>query len=268
MKPLAIAILVGFVVGSASGQGTDLRGIEELNLLRPHLMETCALVREDPRFWPVRSFPHGPLGLEVRRGTAPESERLRNIHIGMAAAACGVPKEMVTIYFFCGPDCPRNRRDHLVRQLAKVRDAVAAFNALRGVRLVSVWAPRGEVRVNDVFVLDGKVREAIPSPKMGLVPSGEWRSWRGLAAYLSTIGIREADIQALETRMLDIGLSAFVRSAGQVRAVAVGVSDNESGLLFVAHGGLAPRVGEVRPDGSRYEVVEEISKGVFFYETT
>ena len=268
---VAIALTVPLVVISAGvvmAQPAQPRGLDELRKLIPHIKEACAPVLDAPGLWPLRVFPYGPLSLEARKASPTEAGDLRNFHLGVAAAACGVPSEAVTSHFFCGPECPKNRRDHLVSQLTKVRAAVSRFESLRGVNLVSIWAPRGEIRVNDVFVLGKTVEEAIPSPVMGLVPSGQWRAWSGLASYLATIRVEESDIRGLDSSMREIGLSAFVREKTQVRAVGVGLGDNESGLLFLGNGGVKPVVGKTRPDGSRYQFVEEVSKGVFFYETT
>lgn len=244
------------------------RGADELTHLIPHIKDTCALVREEPRLWPLRVFPYGPLSLETRRATGSEAETLRNIHLGIVAAACEVPNDAVTRHFFCGPECPKNRRDHLVGQVAKVRSVIARFEPLRGVRVVSIWAPRGELRVNDVFVLGGVVQEAIPSRSLGLVPSGDWHAWTSLGSYLVTLKVQESDIRAIESNMRDIGLSAIVRDATGIRAIGVGLGDNESGLLFLSKGRVRPQVGKMTPDGRRYQFVEEISKDLFFYETT
>jgi hypothetical protein len=69
-----------------------------------------------------------------------------------------------------------------------------------------------------------------------LVPSGDWRPWRDLPAYLATLGVKEAAVNDLVSQMLDIGLSAILREPASTRAVGVGVGDNESGLLFVECG--------------------------------
>jgi hypothetical protein len=82
----------------------------------------------------------------------------------------------------------------LARQLTAVRALAASFQKLVGLRILAVWAPKGELRVNDVFQMTGVVREAIPSPTMGFVPSGDWKPWPSLAAYLDTIKLPEATL--------------------------------------------------------------------------
>jgi hypothetical protein len=254
----------------AAGDQVASRARDELQHLLPHIEEVCEPVRQDPGLWPLRSFPYGPLGLEIRKAkNAGEADSVRNFQLGMAAAACGVPQQRVTNYFFCGPACPQNRRDHIVKQMGKVRKTLVAFESISEIRLISIWAPKGEIRVNDLYVIGGVAREAIPSPEMGLVPSGRWRNWPSLASYLTTKKVQEKDVIAITEQMRDVGLSALLKDAAGARAVGVGVGDNESGLAFITpKGGLPPRVGIVLPDGRKYSIVEEVEPGVFYYETT
>ena len=264
-----IALFVPMI--AAAGQGTDsieVPGGDELKHLIPDIKTACALVRENPSAWPYRSFPYGPLGLEARKAGAEEAAKIRSFHLGLAAAACNIPLEKVTAAFHCGPDCPRNRRDHLVKQLPDLRAAVASFEKVPALRLLSIWLPRGELRVNDVFVLDGQVREAIPSAKNGLVPSGNWKPWKNLEEYLAGIHVSDQAVSDLTERMYGAGLSALIREKSATRAVGVGVGDNESGLLFLHSGKPAPRVGEIRRNGSKYTIVEEVGPGVWYYETS
>jgi len=134
--------------------------------------------------------------------------------------------------------------------------------------MVSIWAPVGEVRVNDVFVVGEQIREAIPSPKLGLVPSGEWKLWASMDAYLSTIDTKKAAVDELVQGMRGIGLSALIREAFQIRLVGVGVGDNESGLLFLRDGSKPPKVGDDRSDGRSYVMVEDVAPAIMYYETS
>ena len=244
-------------------------GGAEFDHLIPHIEAACAIVREKPDIWPYRAFPYGPLGLEIRKAKTPaDADRMRGFFLGAAAGACGIPEDMVTAYFFCGPACPGNRRDHLVRQLAAVRALKKDFERLPSARLISIWAPGDEFRVNDVFYMDGKTREAIPSPVMGFVPSGDWKAWPSLAAYAQRIGIPESKIRDLTRQMQEIGLSALIRDKPGLRLVGVGIGDNESGLIFPRPDAARPRVGAQWPDGRKYAIVEEVALGVFYYETT
>ena len=166
------------------------------------------------------------------------------------------------------PSAPKTAVIILSSSFRKYRTAVASFDGVPTIRLISIWAPQGELRVNDVFVLGGHVREAIPSTKLGLVPSGNWKQWASLEKYLATLQVPQAAVNDLAQQMLAIGLSALVRETFQTRLVGVGVGDNESGLLFLRAGASPPRVGDVRPDGNTYTLVEQVDPGVWFYETS
>ena len=246
----------------------EVPGGEELKALIPDLKAACAMVRANPEVWPYRCFPYGPLGLEVRKASAEEGLKIRNFYLGVAAAACKIPLEKVTAPFECGQECARNRRDHLVKQLPQLRAAVAAFEKIEGLRLLSIWFPKEELRVNDVFVMEGKVREAVPSAKLGMVPSGSWKPWESLQAYLTTLKTTEDRVRNLAEQLRNIGLSALVREKSATRVVGVGVGDDESGLLFLRPGAPPPRVGDARRDGSRYSIVEKVGPDLWYYETS
>jgi len=261
-------LALAFLVARAGNGAQPVPGGEEFEHLVPHIMAACAPVRAQPALWPIRSFPYGPLGLQVRQASAAEADEIRSFHLGVVGAACGVPEEAITGSFYCGPECPRSRRDHLVRQLDKVKALTTTVESNPRIALVSIWAPKGELRVNDVFVMDATVREAIPSAKLGLVPSGNWRKWQDLRAYLATLNVTETAVNDLVSQMLSIGLSAVVRDRMYTRAVGVGVGDNESGILFQHPGGTTPRVGEAAPDARQFRIVEQVEPGVFYYETS
>ena len=251
------------VIGQAPPGGA------EFDHLIPDLNAACAVVRETPGIWPYRAFPYGPLGLEIRKAKSPaEADLARGFHLGVAAGACGIPEDQITAYFFCGPACPGDRRNHLVGQMAAVLALKKDFERLPKARLVAIWAPGDEFRVNDMFFMGGKVREAIPSPTMGFVPSGDWKPWPSVGAYAQRLGLPESRIRDLTRQMRDIGLSALVRDRAGLRLVGVGIGDNESGLIFPRPGVPRPRVGAQWPDGRKYAIVEEVSTGVFYYETT
>jgi len=162
---------------------------------------------------------------------------------------------------------PANRRDHLVQQLSAVRALAASFESLRPVRLLALWAPKGELRVNDLFLMANQAREVVPSPKMGFVPSGEWKPWASLGAYLASIQVPEASVLSLSHQMLAIGLSALIREPSGVRFVGVGVGDNESGILILSPRTASPQVGAQWADGRTYAIVESIAPDVYYYET-
>lgn len=264
--PFLAVVLTFGMVSSADAQTSQREA--ELRKLMPHVTDACAVVKTTPQIFPYRSFTYGPLGLEVRKANSPaEAGSLRNFYLGVVASACGVGAEDVTAHFFCGPDCPANRREHLARQLPAIRGLAASFRKLIGLRILAVWAPKGDLRVNDVFQMTGVVREAMPSPTMGLVPSGDWKPWPSLAAYLNTIKLPEDTVARLTQQMLAIGLSALIREGADIRLVGVGVGDNESGLLLTARRTLTPQVGARLPDMKTYSIVERLAPDLYYYET-
>ena len=264
--PLLVVVIALGMVGSADAQTPQQEA--EFRKLMPHVADACAVVKTTPQIFPYRSFTYGPLGLEVRKATSPaEADSLRSFYLGVVASACGVGAEDVTAHFFCGPDCPTNRREHLARQLTAVRALAASFRKLIGLRILAVWAPKGELRVNDVFQMRGVVREALPSPTMGFVPSGDWKPWPSLAAYLNTIKLAEDTVASLTQQMLAIGLSALIREGADIRLVGVGVGDNQSGLLLTASRTSVPQVGARLPDMKTYSIVERLAPDLYYYET-
>ena len=123
-------------------------GGDEFEHLMPHITQSCVVVRETPGIWPYRSFPYGPLGLEVRGAKTPaEADRIRNFFLGAVAGACGIPPDQVTGYFFCGPQCPANRRDHLLGQLPAIRSLARDFGDLERGKTDLNHPPRESLRV-------------------------------------------------------------------------------------------------------------------------
>src|SRR5881397_1374388 len=103
---LSIFLLVGGIRNSlaSGGRNSVPPGGDEFKHLVPHINEACAVVREDPSIWPYRSFPYGPLGLEVRKAkNQAEADQTRNFFLGIVAAACKIPSSQITAHFFCGP---------------------------------------------------------------------------------------------------------------------------------------------------------------------
>jgi hypothetical protein len=265
-RPRRSGILL-VLAATAAGAETSPREVEFQKLI-PHVTDACAVVKTTPGIFPYRSFPFGPLGLEIRRAASSEdADQLRNFHLGVVAHACDIAPEHVTAHFFCGPQCVSSRKAHLAAQESKMRALAADFEKLTPLRLVAVWAPKGEMRVNDVFLLSGTAREALPSPVMGFVPSGEWKSWPGLAAYLATLEVSEDRVLALTDQMLAIGLSALVRESASIRLVGVGIGDNESGVILTRPGTPAPKVESTLPDHKTLSIVEKIGPDLYYYET-
>ncbi|WP_419569873.1 hypothetical protein [Rheinheimera sp.] len=246
----------------------NFRGESEYRLLITHLMDTCEVVRANPAIFPYRTFTFGPLGLEVRKASnATEANELRNLHLGATAHAYRLQAERITDYFFCGPLCSPSRKAHLIRQPERFRTLAQRFTEIDGLQLLSVWAPKDEVRVNDLFVLSGTAKEAIPSAEMGFVPSGVWKKWPSLTAYLDSIAVTEAQIDTLTAEMRDIGLSALRREKEGIRLVGVGVGDNESGVLLLKAGANRPKLSQPLADLKQLSILDRVADDLYYYET-
>ncbi|WP_337881265.1 hypothetical protein [Rheinheimera sp.] len=244
------------------------RGEEEYRLLIPHLMDACEVVRANPAIFPYRTFTFGPLGLEVRKASnATEANELRNLHLGATAHACKLQAERITDYFFCGPLCAPSRKAHLIRQPERLRTLAQSFREINGLQLLSIWAPKDESRVNDLFVLSGTAKEAIPSAEMGFVPSGVWKTWPSRAAYLDSIAVTETQIDELTAQMRDIGLSALRREPEGIRLVGVGVGDNESGVLLLNAGASRPKLSQPLTDFKQLSILDRVADDLYYYET-
>jgi hypothetical protein len=240
-------------------------GEAEMAALAAFVETTCAPVRDAPQMFPFRAFPLGPLSVEVRKAaSAAEARERRDAHLDVVAGACGLEPGEVTTPFQCGASCVAGRRAHLVSQLAAIRTVAEGFRRTK-LQRIAVWAPRGELRVDDVFVMDGKAHEAVPSPTLGLVPSGVWKELPSLAAWLDARDVEESTVRELADGMRGLGVSSVTREGGRLRVVGVGIGDNESGLLL--GDGAPPAAGSVAADGRRYETVERVAPDAVFYET-
>ena len=253
--------LIAMLLVSAGAPANDA----EVKRVTQFVEEVCAPVKETPEMFLFRAFPLGPLSLEVRRAATPEeAKELRNVHLGIVAGACGLEADEVTEPFACGPECVTGRRQHLVSQLTRLRTVAEGFRRT-SLKVLAIWAPKGDLRVDDVFVLDGVVREAVPSAIHGFVPSGEWKDLESLDAYLGPRKVDGGAVLELADGMRGMGVSALVREGDRLRVVGVGIGDNESGLLLGA--GSEPGVGSLAADGRRYQVVERVAPDAVFYET-
>jgi sulfur relay (sulfurtransferase) DsrC/TusE family protein len=161
------------------------------------------------------------------------------------------------------------RRDVLKGRINLIKNIVTKFGRLQDVRVLAQWGTPDEVRVNNVFHWHGETKESIPSREMGLLPSDEWKVLGSLALYYKEHNINPAELNSILQSMQELGLAALVKTnAGQIEAIQTGISDNESGLLFLPPEASKPKVHEHVPNGREYVYLEELEPGVFYYETT
>jgi hypothetical protein len=214
-------------------------------------------------------LPFAPLDLQVGKASNAEAAALRNMYLGIAGAAFGVDAAKLTASFHCGPECTAGRRRELEEKLPKIDELVSRFRKLQGIDVVSVWGIHEQYRVNDFFKIGTQMNFTSPSPTMEFVPSGSWKPVADLETYLAPLKVPADAVHEIHSELAALSLAAIVREAdGSIRVVRIGISDNESGLHFPVSGSETLKLGDKLPDGRDIEVLEEVRKGVVFYETT
>lgn len=219
----------------------------------------------------IKAFgPYGPLFLEVRdSATTDESEVLKNFYLGIVGYYFEIDPSVHANVFHCGPTCTRQRADTLKSALAAIVRFVDDFRSHPSLYILSHWGNSREFRINDAFVFRGSVRENIPTPTFGFVPSSNWKEWENLEAFAQTISIRLDVLDGLVMKLKDLPVLAIVRDPnGDIRVVGSGLSDNQSGLLFNFDDAGVPQVGATTSDGNTIKVVEQFDDGIYYYETS
>jgi hypothetical protein len=244
------------------------RAEKEFNAAVLNAAAICQTVAGNVTQFQRAALPYGPLDLQVRNARGDEGDRLRNLWLGVAGAACSVDVAKLPKNFHCGERCLFSRRADLARKLPVLRAIVKDFRAARNVRILAQWGP-GEWRVNDLYRMrGGGLNEARPSEVMALVPSALWTRWDGLDAWAKKSKVDARKVEDLLARLGAVAVAAVVRDGGDVRVIRIGIGDNESGLLFQADGAKPPKLGDTLPDGRTYVAIEPLAPGVVFYETT
>lgn len=213
--------------------------------------------------------PFAPLDLQVTRGRASDASLLKNFYLGVCGAALQIDTARLAGAFHCGPGCTARRRAHASDRLGQLAELVRTLRKTKNVGLIAQWGRPGSFRVNEMFKLGSWVREAIPSPKFGLIPSGEWNEYATVELYFSTRGIDGPATLALVHQAEELGVGAVARlTDGAVAVLIVGLGDNLSGVLFQEPGQSAPQPGEQLQNGVEYKVVLKLKPGVYYFETT
>lgn len=235
-------------------------------------LETYAkrVTRSDERAFVTATSAYGPLDLQVTKGQGEEARRLKNMYFGIAGAASELPLDVVerwAVTFGRETDRPRTRK-LLLDDLPQVRAFVATLRKTPQITCVAHWGFTNEWRVNNAFYEKGVLREAVPSPLMGFVPSGKWKSHASPQAYAATLNVSGAAWGKLLQAWEDLPFLAVVRQdGGAIRAIRYGLSNNEVGLLFTAGAKVKPRQGERLRTGQRFAFLEQVAPDVFYYET-
>lgn len=249
------------------------RAEKEFVALIPDLQDYCEHVTQgDTKAFIVALSQYGPLDLQVRKAASPaEASRLRFFHLGIAAAASKMPDELAQGLgrpFVDAPGHVEGRKQRLVKELPQIESFVTRFSAIPQITLLAHWGFKDEYRVNDTFTMMGQTKEAIPSPVMGFVPSGQWKSYKSPQAYLDTIHVSKSTFDGLYGAFQPLLIAAALRPAsGEVEVIALGFANNTSGLLFVPREASKPVLGQRLPNGETYSVVQPVKPGVYYFET-
>ncbi|HVN40961.1 MAG TPA: hypothetical protein VMW19_22580 [Myxococcota bacterium] len=214
-------------------------------------------------------MPYGPLDLQVTHGTHDEAEALRNFYFGFAAKAFGIDPRPLPNEFHCGRDCVESRRADLETKLPQLTTMVGDFRRLKGVDILAIWGLGDDFRINNLFRIMGEQRETTPSKTMGFVPSGKWTAVKDPDEYIAAFGSNPVAVHAVVQQMRNLSIAAIVHEpGGSIRVVRIGVSDNESGLLFTEGAAPSYTLGEKLPDGRQIVFVLRLAPDVLFYESS
>ena len=275
---LAAALVLALLCPYAKAQTPDdsngpafpvPRAEKEFVALIPDLQDYCEHVTQgDTKAFITALCQYGPLDLEVRKAASPaEASRLRFFHLGIAAAASKMPDELAQGLgrpFVDAPGHVEGRRQRLTKQLPQIEAFVTRFNAVPQITLLAHWGFQDEYRVNDTFTMMGQTKDAIPSPVMGFVPSGQWKSYKSPQEYLDTIHVSKSTFDGLYGVFQPLLVAAVLRPAlGETEVIALGFANNTSGLLFAPSEAGKPMLGQRLPNGETYSVVQPVKPGVY-----
>lgn len=224
---------------------------------------------ELPRYLALAS-PFGTLDLQVTRADdGDEASLLKNAYLGISGRILKIDTPMLTNSFHCGAECTGQRKELAVKNLKQVRELVDAFLRAKNISIAAQGYSDNRFRINNVFVLGGWIREAIPSPNMGFIPSGQWNEFHDLDEYFEKSHIERADAMRLIDGLKSISFAAIERSgANSVRVFLTGIGDNVAGLLFQNGDAPPPVLRAMSADGLEYVILEEIESGLWYFETT
>lgn len=249
------------------------RAEKEFVALLPDLQDYCEHVTQSDRKAFITALcQYGPLDLQVTKAASPaEVSRLRFFHLGIAAAASKMPDELAQGLgrpFVDAPGHVEGRKQRLVKELPQIEAFVMRFNAEPQITLLAHCGFKDEYRINNTFTMMGQTKEAIPSPVMGFVPSGQWKSYPSPQAYLDTIHVSKPTFDGLYSAFQPLLVAAVLRpTPAETEVIALGLANNTSGLLFVPNQAAKPVLGQRLPNGETYSVVEPVKPGIYYFET-
>ena len=212
--------------------------------------------------------PYSPLDIQIKNGTYRESEIIKNMYFGAMGWISGVDPRNLTNEYHCGEKCTEARFIEISSNFENILKTLKSMMELKKIRILSQWGKKEEYRINDIYNLGWDVVEALPSPAMGFVPSGEWKEWDDIEDCLEVLGVDEARLLRVIADMNKYSIAAMVINKGKpIRIIHSGLSDNESGLLILADGAEAPEEGDNLDSGKSYKLIVPLINRCYYYET-
>ena len=214
--------------------------------------------------------PFGTLDLQVTRvNDGDEASLLKNMYLGVSGRILKMDPSKLVSSFHCGPECTKQRKELAVKSLQQVRELVDAFLQTKNITIAAQGYHDNRFRVNNTFILGAWVREAIPSPNMGFIPSGQWNEFHNLDEYFEKSHIKRAEAMRLVDGLKRISFAAIEKNGtNSVRVFLTGIGDNVAGLLFQNGDTIPPVLRTKSADGLEYVILEEIESGLWYFETT
>jgi hypothetical protein len=259
-----------WLAGSLHAQGFPVpRAEPEFRELLPFIQGWAQQNGGDEELFKRWSLPFGPLTIQVTKANHGEASSLKNLYLGVSAAAFKVDGLSLANSFHCGPSCVEHRRADLKSKLGRIGPLVSQFRAAVRIHLIASWGMGDDFRVNELFRVMGQQNLTQVSPIMGFVPSGAWHPVKDADVYIKSLGANPVKVREILKEMHDLSLSAIVAETGSVvRVVRLGIADNESGIFFVP-GDVAPyKKGDKLSDGREVILIEKLEPRVYFYETS
>lgn len=243
------------------------RALSEFRELIPYAQVFCEPIKGDFEAFRRAVLPYAPLDLVVSKASPQEAASLKGMFLGVAGRACDVNSTALAKSFQCGQDCVKGREQELRVKLRDIAALVEKFKVLGPLERVTQWGIVGEYRIDNVFVIRGKVLETEPGKVVGLIPSDAWHVLASPSIYLQRKRISESAFSAFLMGMKKLALVGMVREEQSVRFIGVGISSQESGLLFGDGSKIATRVGDRTNDGRLFTVVHLVQPTLWYYET-
>lgn len=269
LSSYGLCLLIAFMLTSNSYSQSNFpvpRAESEFRSLVVSLIPRAQDFRGDANQFVEQAMSFGLYDLQTLKASSTEAATLRNYYLGVMGSAAQVNAANLANRFHCGPPCAENRLKHLTGLLSAIDEAASAFRKIN--RLTVVTLHETGHRLGGYFHLDGRYYEAVASPIMGFIPSGNWLLTED-DQVLERLGLTEVSRDNLFDLMRAADLVAMVAAEdGSTRAIWAGIGDNEAGLLFLQKSSPKPVMGALISGAGIIVALERVREGVYFYTTT